>query len=346
MWNILQKRSRFCVLAVLIFIPLFLTPVIAQKLPALKFHDGKFKIVQFTDIHMKVENQPRCDSVLNTMKIVLESEKPDMVVLTGDIATSEKVKETWSTVTKPMRDAGIPWAVVFGNHDHEHAMTNKQIMSYLKTLPLNLSQNGPAAIHGSGNYVLEIKGSKSKNTKALLYCFDSNAYTPEEDNEELGHYDWIRFDQIQWYRTTSKKYTDNNKKTPYPALAFFHIPLPEYDLVKKFESTIGDKDEKVASPKMNSGMYNAFYESGDVMATFCGHDHNNNYIGTLNNIALAYGCKTGKNAYGRLDKGGRVIVLYEGERKFDTWIHTTNDSVKYFAVYPDSFEKDHPLKSK
>ena len=102
---------------------------------------------------------------------------------------------------------------------------------------------------------------------------------------------------------------------------------------------MGDKDEDVACPKVNSGLYNALLESKDVMATFCGHDHNNNYIGTLNNIALAYGCKTGKDSYGRLDKGGRVIVLHEAERKFDTWIHTTKDPVKLFVTYPDTFIK-------
>lgn len=312
----------------------------AQETPVLRFNsDGKFKIVQFTDVHLKVENQPRCDSVLNIMRMVIESEKPDLVVLTGDVATSEDVKEAWAAVSKPMREAGIPWAVAFGNHDHEHGYTNKQIMDYLTTLPLNLSKNGPPEIHGSGNYVLEIKDAKSSTTKTLLYFIDSNAYTPEKDNDELGHYDWIRFDQIQWYRNTSRAFTNQNNNKPLPALAFFHIPFPEYSEIKKFTTTIGDMGENVASAKMNSGMYNAIYECGDVMATFCGHDHNNNYIGTLNNIALAYGCKTGLDAYGRLDKGGRVIVLFEGERKFETWIHNVKDSDKYHVTYPDNFIK-------
>jgi predicted MPP superfamily phosphohydrolase len=117
----------------------------AQKPSALKFNqDGKFKIVQFTDVHLKVENKPRCDSVINTIKTVLEKEKPDLVMLTGDVCTtSEKVKEAWSTVTKPMADAKIPWAAVMGNHEHEHGFTNKQIIEYLTTLPYNFSQVGP-----------------------------------------------------------------------------------------------------------------------------------------------------------------------------------------------------------
>jgi hypothetical protein len=330
--------------ACLIILLSYISEAIAQKKPVLKFNaDGKFKIVQFTDVHLKVENKIRCDSVMNTITAVIAAEKPDLVVLTGDIATSEDVKAAWSTVTKPMRDAGIPWAVVFGNHDHEHGYTNKQMMDYIETLQLNLSQNGPSGIHGSGNYVLEVKGKKGNKAEALLYFFDSNAYTGEEKNEELGHYDWIKFNQIEWYRNESKKYSKKNNSTPFPALAFFHIPLPEYALVQKMPSTIGDREEDVASPKINSGMYNAILESGDIMGTFCGHDHNNNYIGTLNNIALAYGCKTGRDAYGKFDKGGRVIVLYEGERKFDTWLHTTGEQKKYPVTYPDSFVKTAPV---
>ncbi len=312
----------------------------AQKVPFLKFNkEGKFKIVQFTDTHLKEYNKIKSDSVILIMKTILEREKPDLVMLTGDIATSENVKAAWSTITKPMIDAEIPWAVVFGNHDHEHGFTNKQIMDYLLTLPLNYSQQGPTEISGAGNYTIEIIDPETKQIKAILYCLDSNAYSSEKNNDELGYYDWIKFDQIKWYREKSEQYTQKNAGKPYPALAFFHIPLPEYKEITAFSTTIGDKGEDVSSPKINSGMYNAFLESKDVMGVFVGHDHNNNYIGCLNNICLAYGCKTGKDSYGKLDKGARVIVLYEGERKFDTWIETLTDSVKYFVTYPDSFKK-------
>ena len=335
-----QQNFIKMIFLLLLFVFGFSLNINAQQNPTLRFNkEGKFKIVQFTDVHLKIENKPRCDSVMNTISMIIEKEKPDLVVLTGDIVTSRPVEDAWSIMTKPMRDAGIPWAAVFGNHDGEHGYSNKQIMKYLQSLPFNVSKHGPKNISGSGNYILEILNSKSKRIESLLYCFDSNAYAGKKDDEELGHYDWIKFDQVYWYRDQSIKYTKKNNGKPFPALAFFHIPLPEYITVQQKENTIGDKEEKVSSPKINSGMYNAFLESKDVMGMFVGHDHNNNYIGTLNNIALAYGCKTGKDSYGKLDKGGRVIVLYEGERKFDTWIHNTNEAIKYFVTYPDTFQK-------
>lgn len=314
--------------------------IFAQNVPELKFNEnGKFRIVQFTDIHLKEYNTDKRDSVINIMTAILESEKPDLVVLTGDIATSKNVELAWSTVVQPMIDAKIPWAAVFGNHDYEHGYTNREIMKYLVTLPYNCSQFGPIEISGVGNYVLEILASNSNKTEALLYFMDSNAYTKNPEDQELGKYDWIKFDQINWYRKISKYYTLENNKTPFPALAFFHIPLPEYNVVVDSSSTVGVKNENVASPVINSGMYNALLESKDVMGTFVGHDHVNDYIGCLNGICLAYGCKTGYDSYGNLPKGGRVIELNEGERKFDTWIHNTEESKKYFVSYPESFKK-------
>jgi len=334
------KTARKISYSLIILFCLFKSDANGQNIPILKFNSyDKFKIVQFTDTHLKINKKSQSDSVLMIMTNILEKEKPDLVMLTGDIATSEDVKGAWSAITKPMIDAGIPWAVVFGNHDHEHGFTNRQIMDYIVTLPFNCSQPGPKNIFGSGNYVLKIKDIDGKLTKALLYCIDSNAYTSEENNDELGEYDWIKFDQINWYREESSRFTEENGGNPYPALAFFHIPLPEYKEVVDFKTTIGDKDEGVSSPKINSGMYCAMLESKDIMGVFAGHDHNNNYIGCLNNICLAYGCKTGLDSYGKLEKGARVIVLYEGERKFDTWIETLSTPEKYLVSYPESSQK-------
>jgi hypothetical protein len=114
---------------------------------------------------------------------------------------------------------------------------------------------------------------------------------------------------------------------------------------------VGIKQEDVCSPDINSGMYNAFLESKDVMGMFVGHDHNNNYIGCLRGICMAYGQATGRECYGNIGKGYRVIELHEGRRKFDTWVRvkynfdrekdlwepTDNPEKVNFVTYPDSF---------
>ena len=84
---------------------------------------------------------------------------------------------------------------------------------------------------------------------------------------------------------------------------------------------------------MNSGAFLSFVEMKDIMGAFTGHDHDNDFIGINRGIALGFGRCTGAEAYGRLPRGGRVIDLTEGKRKFDTYV-VTPAGREYSYHYP------------
>jgi len=326
--------------------------------PDLKFNqNGKFKIVQFTDVHF-LYNSAKSDSALALMKTVIAAERPDLVVLTGDIVCSANTAKAWSSLSKILIDSKVPWTVVLGNHDAQYELSKPEIMKAIVGLPYNLTENGPSDVSGNGNYVLKVASSSSPKTAALLYCLDSHmGFYPKTD---LGSYEWIDYSQIMWYRNLSGNFTKQNGGTPIPALAFFHIPLPEYKEILSKPTTIGIQKESVCSPDLNSGLFTAMLECKDIMGMFVGHDHNNNYIGCLHNICLAYGNVTGRQCYGEIGRGARVIELYEGERKFDTWVlklyecdrdkgtwfPSSNTKPQYFVTYPDSFNEIVPVPSK
>ncbi|MDR3261820.1 MAG: metallophosphoesterase [Tannerella sp.] len=298
-------------------------PVAAQGNIQFTFNkNGKFKIAQFTDIHW-VHGEPTCAKTVETIKAVLEAEKPDLAILTGDVAYKVPAREPWTDIPGIFEEAKTPFAVVFGNHDGEAStkISRSEIMDILGRSPYFVGEKGPEEIHGCGNYVLPVKGSKSGNVSALLYCFDSNAYST---NPKYGTYAPIYFDQIAWYGTQSDKYARSNNGKALPSLAFFHIPLPEYNHVIGKKNTVGSQGEKPCPPDYNTGLFGAFIEKQDVMGAFVGHDHNNDYIGMEYYIALAYGRVTGWEAYGDVERGARIIELYEDEFVFDTWIRTPN----------------------
>ena len=142
--------------------------------------NGQFKIVQFTDIHMQEYNTGKRDSLVSLITDILSAEKPNLVVLTGDIATSKNVEAAWQTVVQPMIDAKIPWTAVFGNHDAEQGWDNEKMGKYLMKLPYNISLSDPIKMSGYGNFALEIKENNRKKTAALLYCIDSGDYSPTQ----------------------------------------------------------------------------------------------------------------------------------------------------------------------
>ncbi len=296
--------------------------------------DHTFKITQFTDIHWD-NKSANCAISAETINHVLKTEKPDVAILTGDIVVADPAREGWLAIAKIFEQARMPWAVVLGNHDAEPGISRDQIFELLAPLPYFVGSKGPE-MYGCGNYALPVLGSDGKNIVAVLYCMDSNDYPKDR---RISYYDWIRYDQIGWYRTTSDQYTAGNNGFQLPSLMFFHIPVPEYNDIVGQETTIGLKDEGVASAGINSGIFASIVEKKDVMGVFVGHDHDNNYIGIDCDIALAFGQVTGADAYGKFERGSRIIELHEGEFSFDTWIRTKS-GVQFPYNYPSGLTKD------
>ncbi|MDI6449897.1 metallophosphoesterase family protein [Anaerobaca lacustris] len=303
-----------------------------QGKPSLKFNDrGQFKIVQFTDLHLKEGNEEDGKTIA-LMAEVLDAEKPQLVVLTGDVlGAAKQVRETMELCAGPMVERRIPWAMTLGNHDDEGTDDRRGLMDVITSLPYSVSQHGPKDITGVGNHILPVYSADGREKKWILYLLDSNAYPPEKS---LGKYDWIRVDQVDWYRRTSKELTAQRGGRPYPALAFFHIPLPEYEqaLAAGNANLVGNRHEKVCCPEINSGFFAAMLECGDIKGTFVGHDHVNDYEATLHGIRLIYGRATGFSAYGRdgFPRGGRIILIEADKETFTTWIRMENgNTVQY-----------------
>lgn len=320
----------------LLFILFVGLQVSAQSKAKLIFNQkGEFKIVQFTDTHIELNAKKNLE-VYSTIEKVIAAEKPDLIVLTGDIVTEDNPQEAYKRLVSIFEKAKIPWAMVFGNHDSEHNLSRNELASFLEELPFCLNDNDSIST-GFSNFILPVFCNENKPA-AQLYFMDSNEYSTLEPVVE--GWGWFKHEQIGRYRQQSKMLTESNTGKPFPALAFFHIPLPEYSAAwnNRINPPIGVKNEDECSPEINTGMFAAMLESGDVMGTFAGHDHINDYIGVQYGIALAYGRITKTmGAPSDPKAGGRVIVLKEGERKFVTWIREANGSKVLECVFPDSF---------
>ncbi|KAJ7180636.1 Metallo-dependent phosphatase-like protein [Mycena filopes] len=250
------------------------------RAPPLHFsRDGRFKILQIADLHYSVaagtcRDTPASlscatgsDNTTTTSLIatVLAIEKPDLVVFTGDQlngqGTSWDPKSVLAKFSRAVADQGIPWTVVFGNHDEETGYTSKtEQVKLMQALPYSLVEAGPKDVHGVGNYVLKVKSADASKTHLLtLYFLDSGSYSKGVYNFwglfTPTEYDWIRQSQIDWFlqesasinpiqrpfvpdtgkdlghvweRQNSDQLTPEVSKLAKPnALMFFHMPLPE-----------------------------------------------------------------------------------------------------------------------
>ena len=288
--------------------------------PDLRFNaDGKFRIVQFTDVHFKYGKDESAPALRRIAEII-EAERPDLVIFTGDIIYSEPAEEGLREVLSVVDSRNVPFAVTMGNHDHEQGRTNAELYAIARSFSHCVQPENE-------DYVIPVYSADGSRAAASVYCLDSHDYAQIED---VGNYAWITFDQVQWYRRKAAEIRDANGGKLLPAVAFFHIPLPEYNLAAASVAAplIGTRRETPCSPAINTGLFAAMKEAGDVMAVFVGHDHDNDYAVLWHDILLAYGRYTGGNTvYNHLENGARIIELQQDKRNLTTWIRLSRGRV-------------------
>lgn len=293
--------------------------------------DGQFKILQITDIHIGNSFLSRSTdrkALLAVERLIARTE-PDLVAVTGDICYAVPYRTATKDNMTPLKQfssvmekTGIPWAPVFGNHDAESFSTHtgEQLGEYLRTQPHCLFEAGETS--GCGNYAIGLKTADGTERAVLLFL-DSGGY---KENKKgffglYATYDAFREDQIDWCRRTlGARVTEG--RIP-PSLAFFHIPLWEYEdawnCVRQGNSEAvlhyGEKNERAAVAFERSPMFEELRKLG-TKGIFCGHDHTNTYSVTYRGVRLTYGMSIDYFAYPfiglrKRQRGGTLITVGE-----------------------------------
>ena len=221
--------------------------------------DREFKVMQITDIHIGggFLSKKLDEKALNAVALMVTKEKPDLVIVTGDIAFpvpySAGTFNNYSGIKafgNLMETLGVYWDVTLGNHDSEaYSYFDREAVAALYgsgEFEHCLFQAGPEDVDGFGNHTIEVKNSKGIITQAIV-LIDSQAYIKDNIIESIkGTYDNIHVNQVDWYESEIKRMNDENSKTikaiqgdkngglfkdfgTVKTQVFFHIPLVEMD---------------------------------------------------------------------------------------------------------------------
>lgn len=328
----------------------------------LKFNpDGKFRIMQIADIQ---DTQVTSKDTIEFIAAALDKDKPDLVVFTGDqlkgygfnLLFGDRNKKTKRAITnfvKPVVDRNIPFTFVFGNHDAQAFGIDKeeQLMIY-QSFSGCLADAGDRELPGLANHNLTVMDSKGEKTVFNIYLIDSLSTTVD------GKCAAVTPEQIEWYKKTRDALKDENNGEYIKSLVFQHIPLYEmWELFSEVPKSrkphatgyrshygkyywINDEYlhkgncdftlETPATPAENLGEFDALREKGDIIGVFCGHDHNNSFVGEYKGLVMGYTQGCGFNVYGpKLDRGVRIIDLDE---------HDLSTFKTYTTLYKDLFE--------
>ncbi|KAI5951719.1 DCR2 [Candida jiufengensis] len=329
----------------------------------LKMGDNdEFKILQVADLHFSTDygqcynpEPPKsaigCKADSRTLKFInkiLDLEKPDLVVLTGDQIFGLTAPDSETAAFKalaPFVERKIPFAIVLGNHDAEGSLSAQELMGLYSDLPYSVSAVGPVDVDGFGNYLLTVQGKSSSSVALAFYFVDSHANSPNQ--KVHPGYDWIKENQLIYMKEEAASIKDDikvfekeiftdpdtglSRTRTHLSMAFFHIPIPEFKNVNK-QKYVGEHREGVTAPGYNSGARDVFQEIG-VKAIGVGHDHCNDFClldenqttDEENKIWLCYGGGVGiggYGGYGGYQRRMRIFNLNTAKGEIKTWKRT------------------------
>lgn len=296
-----------------------------------------FKILQLTDIHLGGSNFTYMKDIkaLHSIYRLIETTKPDLVIVTGDLVFPLGVMSMSFNNSAPimqfasyMRNIGVPWVFAYGNHDTESlaTLTKKEVDELFKMLSYKNSKNllypyKQPNITGRNNQMIEIRKENDELIQAL-FIMDSNSYY----EDVMNNYDYIHDDQVEWYKKQIIKLTKKEEKN-IDSMIFFHMPINEYqtayDLYKQNSKEveyhygeIEEENENISDSKYHSKLFETAVELGSTKAIFCGHDHLNNISLTYKGIRLTYGLSIDYLAYPGIEektnqRGGTLITIHE-----------------------------------
>jgi hypothetical protein len=267
--------------------------------------DGTFKISILSDLHygesqasVGPENDARTSNVIST---ILSIEKPQLVVLNGDLVTGDATSRSNSSayvdrVVAPLVNNNVSWASTYGNHDSATNLCPDDVFRRERVHQNCFTQrmvSEPAA--GFTNYFLPVfphNSSAAEVPEVILWFFDTRGgrvcSESEDDSDRIP--DWVHQSVTEWFVKSHSQLMAKYGRA-VPSLAFFHIPT--YAL-RAFQKTgIDTQTEPGINDEIPVKQQGYFWDDDDyrgqdvsfmdallrtgIVASFSGHDHGNDW---------------------------------------------------------------------
>lgn len=328
----------------------------------IKFNQtGKLVIMQVSDTQDMKYIRPAMVKMLDN---AYDSVKPDLVLFTGDNilgnhlldarfgnrqiasgkeATLKVMRESIDNIASPLQKRGIPFAMVFGNHDDRNLVSKEEQASVFKSYSCCLPMNTDCPETDCDTYNIPVYDSADEKQLFNIWMLDSAWYDKAQDK----CIERIKPETVEWFKRTSARLSDENGGAPVPSLMFLHIPIPatlelfeecgsnENGAIKttsgkyiRFKEGCGGGrvTELPAVLEDDAGLFDAVLECGGVKAIVTGHDHTNCFEGRYKGVDFIQTSCASFRCYGDDTRGVRVFEINQAD---------PSDVLTYFLNYTD-----------
>ncbi len=369
--------------------------------------EEEMKLLVLTDIHLGGGFWNIKKDLKSIYEIIsmLQVEKPDLVILDGDnvFAVPGPVYNGGGTLNNRMvaktvmsifEHEGVQFTTVLGNHDTEVFDYSNRCQigdlyensnSKFALFHQDYTDEGEEGVNlpTVTNQLIPVFNKNTENLAKILLLVDTNSYVDNTLKAVLDwNYDIIRDGQVEWAKESINSlftaYSDiTNSKKP-GVLAFFHIPIGEYEAgyrnlkANNFENTedteyIGGVWDEIpgehASGRIMFGGYSRYQDNPQdadkffetlgpdgincLEACFCGHDHVNTADIKYKGVLLSYCHSVDNIAYAGIHESGtqrgcvRIMLKADG-----SWTYKQLNAYTDLGIDPSRFYEtffDHTL---
>lgn len=322
---------------------------------------GKLVIMQVSDTQDMKYVRPAMVKMLNN---AYDAVKPDLVLFTGDnilgnhlldarfgnrqiasgkAATLKVMRESIDNIVAPLEKRGIPFAMIFGNHDDRNLVGKQEQADIFRSYSCCLPMNTDCPEVDCDTYAIPVLSSDGNKTLFNIWMLDSAWY----DKAQNRCYERVKPETVEWFKKASERLTSENGGVPVPSLMFLHIPLPE--TLELFEECGANDDGAFAMhggkymrfkdgcgrgtlaepPSVledSAGLFDAVLECGGVKGVVTGHDHTNCFEAEYKGVEFIQTSCASFRCYGNELRGVRVFEIHEAD---------PSDILTYFLNYTD-----------
>ena len=329
-----------------------------MKENAMQFRkDGTFHILQVSDPQDLVYARK---AMLRMLECAYDRLQPDLVLFTGDntlgnhlhdvafvrrktvndpAVTLRKMQRALAHILEPVEQRGIPFAMIYGNHDDMNDVPKEAQFALYRAYPHCLPMNDTDARVDCDTYAIPVCTADGKPAWNL-YMLDS-AW-----NDETGQHCSIKEETVSWYQYTSDRLRQANGGVNVPSLLFLHVPLPQTKglyapCTAQTRGAVRDADgyfrldpakaqgilgESISACTDPFGLFDAIRQRGDVRAVISGHDHLNCFDGVTDGMRFIQSGAASFRCYGSRVRGVRQFILRADDpTHFETQYLTYDD---------------------
>ena len=296
--------------------------------------DRDFKILNLTDPQLNDDDcgEEKGKLLAKTVKELVETEKPDLITVTGDLAMGGMFGAL-TYFFDVLDSTGVPWAPVMGNHDHQDLDSYVDMVAgYILGGKNSIFACGDREL-GYGNYVIVIRENGVPLHALIMMDTHGKFYFVNEEGHEYSEYGALTDKQLGWYaRACDELAAMGVKESTY----FCHIPCYTYREAfaaafkegldplavdprdgmqtgvwnEGYEDSFGVNFAGISSNPHDNGFFDLVLEKGNTKTLICGHNHENDFSIGYRGVRFVFALKTGSGySWNPNLSGGTVIEI-------------------------------------